>query len=289
VACNPTTLRRALVFGGWLCAAGVVTAQDARPQQAAPATAAPGPGAAAAAKDPADRLVADGDAHVRAGQTYAAVEDARADAEFEHAIDAFKQAIALAPARPVAYYRLADLYDTLHRPGLSVPLYKQIRAMLPGESMAAVLQGIAEFDLDQYEQAVTTLRGAVGMVAAPGTLAIANRYLGASYYFLKRYADAVAPYREAMRLDPGYAQASEELGLSHYRLGQIDDALAAHETSVRLEPGNAEYQLYLGRTYVAARRRDDALRVYATLKTLDATKARQLDTLINPQAPAARP
>ncbi len=279
---------RSLIFVGVsLLAIGEATAQDARdPQAAVP----PALGAATvAAREPADRFLADGDAHVRAGQAYAAVEDARADAEFEHAIDAFKQAIALAPARPVAYYRLADLYDTLHRPGLSVPLYKQIRVMLPGESMAAVLQGIAEFDLDRYDDAVATLQGAVTMVAAPGTLAIANRYLGASYYFLKRYADAVAPYREAMRLDPGYAQASEELGLTLFRLGQIDDALAAHQTSVRLEPGNAEYQWYLGRTYVAAKRRDDALRVYATLQGLDAAKARQLDALINPAAAPPHP
>lgn len=275
------------MLGAWLLAAGTAAAQgDRSPQSSVPAAPSSAP---AAAKDPADRFLADGDAHVRTGQVYAAAEDARADAEFEHAIDAFKQAIALAPTRPVAYYRLADLYDTLHRPGLSVPLYKQIRAMLPGESMAAVLQGIAEFDLDHYDEAVATLRGAVGMVAAPGTLAIANRYLGASYYFLKRYADAVAPYREAVRLDPGYAQASEELGLTHFRLGQIDEALAAHEASVRLEPANAEYQWYLGRTYVAARRREDALRVHATLQELDVAKARQLDALINPAGAAPHP
>lgn len=236
----------------------------------------------AAAGPSAEGYLAAGDAHVRAAEALAGRGDARADAEFDQAIEAFKKAIAVAPSRAVAYYRLADLYDTLHRPGLSVPLYKQIRTLLPGESMAAVLQGIAEFDLDQYEEAALTLRAAVGMVAAPGTLAIANRYLGASYYFMKRYAEAVAPYREAMRLDPGYAQASEELGLTHFRLGQLDEALAAHEASVRLEPGNAEYQLYLGRTYAAANRRDDAIRVHRVLQGLDAAKARQLDALLNP-------
>jgi tetratricopeptide (TPR) repeat protein len=262
--------------------AGAQDASGARPP-ATPSSAAAVPSAAlAAAAAAADDHLAAGDAHVRVAQAFAASGDARADAEFARAIDAFTRAIAAAPSRPVSYYRLADLYDTLHRPGLSVPLYKQIRALLPGESMAAVLQGIAEFDLDQYEQAITTLRAAVGMVAAPGTLAIANRYLGASYFFLKRYADAVDPYREAVRLDPGYAQASEELGLTHFRLGQIEASLAAHETSVRLEPGNAEYQWYLGRTYVAAHRREDAVRVHRTLQALDAGKARQLDALINP-------
>ncbi len=99
--------------------------------------------------------------------------------------------------------------------------------MLPGEGPARPCCRIAEFDLDQMRRRVTTLRGAVGLAVAPGTLAIANRYMGASITYSKRYADAVARIAgHAPR--PSYAQASEELGLTHHRLGRSIDALAAH-------------------------------------------------------------
>jgi tetratricopeptide (TPR) repeat protein len=48
--------------------------------------------------------------------------------------------------------------------------------------------------------------------------------LGASYYSLNKFQDAVFYFQKVIDLDPSYAEAYTSLGIACYSLGKIDDA-----------------------------------------------------------------
>jgi hypothetical protein len=56
---------------------------------------------------------------------------------------------------------------------------------------------------------------------------------------LERLDDAVASYREALRLDPGYVNARNNIGIELTRLARYDEALAELDEALRLDAANA--------------------------------------------------
>ena len=48
--------------------------------------------------------------------------------------------------------------------------------------------------------------------------------------------EAIAEYREAIRLQPDYAYAHSNLGLALLAQGKVDEAIAAHREALRLNP-----------------------------------------------------
>jgi tetratricopeptide (TPR) repeat protein len=111
----------------------------------------------------------------------------------------------------------------------------------------------------------------------------------------KKPEDAVAYYREAIRLGPDYAEAREGLGSAYYALKRFPDAEAALKDAIRLKPDLADAHFGLGMTLLAMGRKAEAQRVSVTLRRLDKGRAQQLDAAIGrmgggpPPAGAARP
>jgi tetratricopeptide (TPR) repeat protein len=58
--------------------------------------------------------------------------------------------------------------------------------------------------------------------------------------------EAADAYREAIRLDPGFAEAHFALGLACADLGRVDDALAAWEEAARARPGYVDAHYNIG-------------------------------------------
>jgi hypothetical protein len=75
--------------------------------------------------------------------------------------------------------------------------------------------------------------------AEPGD-AVAWNELGLAYIKLGRYQDAIAAYREALRLKPDYAEAWYNLGLSYALSGNRSAALEAVKELRRYDPQGAE-------------------------------------------------
>ncbi len=67
-----------------------------------------------------------------------------------------------------------------------------------------------------------------------------HQLLGNAHFYAKRFAEAVAEQQEAIRLDPGDADAWNSLGLAWEELGCHADARGAHLRAVSLRPGMFE-------------------------------------------------
>ncbi len=63
------------------------------------------------------------------------------------------------------------------------------------------------------------------LAAVPGLAAQVHKNLGSSHALLGDQGRAVDHYREALRLEPGLAEAHSCLGIHHVRLGEYEDAL----------------------------------------------------------------
>ena len=87
---------------------------------------------------------------------------------------------------------------------------------------------------------------------------------------------AVAAFRRAIALRPGFPDAWNELGFALRHQGRYAESLEAYGQALRLRPDFPEALEYLGEAYVKLGRLDDARRVLERLKPLDAGMAREL-------------
>ena len=71
--------------------------------------------------------------------------------------------------------------------------------------------------------------------------------------------DAIAAYREAIRLKPGYASAHVSLGVALYAMGKFDAAVATFREAIRLRPEDSTSHFNLGNGLQAKGQLDDAI------------------------------
>jgi predicted O-linked N-acetylglucosamine transferase (SPINDLY family) len=79
-----------------------------------------------------------------------------------------------------------------------------------------------------------------------------------------RVAEAVLCYRQALRIDPEFADAHEELGdtLRRHRSTTLDEPVSCYREAIRLKPDNAAAHHKLGRTLSNMGLVDDAITAY---------------------------
>lgn len=78
-----------------------------------------------------------------------------------------------------------------------------------------------------------------------------------------------ANLRQAIRLDPQFAEAYNLLAYVLAKEGEFDEALVSSKTAMRLSPRNQTYQMNFGQCLMAAAKWDDAEAVFQRLKASD--------------------
>ena len=70
-----------------------------------------------------------------------------------------------------------------------------------------------------------------------------------NYLKLKRYDEAIAPLKEAIRLNPDDAYAHNNLGITYAELKRYDEALVSYKEVIRINPDDAEAHNGLGASF----------------------------------------
>jgi len=122
------------------------------------------------------------------------------------AVEAFQQAIKLAPDLAEAHFRLALGYEALDK---------------------------REDAESQYKKAVETYKKHLD--ANPDD-AEAHYNLGQSYANLGNYSEAIREYRQATKLKTDDPDIYYDLGVAHTKLAQYDQAAAAFSKSLEIDP-----------------------------------------------------
>lgn len=140
-------------------------------------------------------------------------------------------------------YRRAAEAANRGRTAEAIHRYRELLAMQPGHvparsALAGLLEAAGDPDeaLDQLSQALRTAPDDAALLISRGAI----------YGRLKRYADAEADLRRALRHDPESVEGHLALALTLWRRGLPHEAAEILRRATTLEPDNATAHYYLG-------------------------------------------
>ena len=93
--------------------------------------------------------------------------------------------------------------------------------------------------------------------------------LGASYYKLDRYDDAVAQFQKALALDPDFPNLYGLLGSALFQRGDLEGAIGAYQKQIERTPDIAEFYYNLGLAYQRKEVLDEAVQAYQKVTELN--------------------
>jgi len=98
---------------------------------------------------------------------------------------------------------------------------------------------------------------------------VAWHLLGMAFGYLNFHDDAIAAYRQAVKLKPDDVLFGwDKLGSAYEKAGRMDDAIAVFQQAVRLNPDSALAWSFLGGAYKRAGRMNDATDAFQRAKKL---------------------
>ncbi|MGB8213134.1 MAG: tetratricopeptide repeat protein [Anaerolineales bacterium] len=162
----------------------------------------------------------------------------------EEAIQAYQNAISLAPEHISAWNNLGNLYIKLER----------------------------------HAEALTAFQKAIEQNASDG---VGWDGLGDLYHKLGRNDDAIYAFLKAIEFSPNYAHSWNGLGNSYMQDGRLDEALAAHQKAIEIDRRTVNSWLGLGDIYRLQGKNEDACIAYQTTLELDPQNARAWNQLGN--------
>lgn len=239
---------------------------------------------------------------------YAGLADlARARSDWAGALSAQRQMVRIAPQDTLAWVQLADVYLRAGRPERALASAERAIELAPSDGDAWLFKGAALYALKRHSEAIATLK--LGLALQPRRPAWGWGWLGDIYYGLMLYPEAIAAFREAVKLEPDDVSFRARLGMAlkdgfqfeeamalfeklkadypndpfpwrqigfvHSYLAQFEAAIPAYEKALSFDPKQAKVWLALMESYHAAGRREDVKRAYQKLLTVDSTWAEQ--------------
>ena len=112
-------------------------------------------------------------------------------------------------------------------------LYQDIIRVDPGHADALHLLGVAAHQRADHRRGADYIGRAI---ARQSQSALYHSNLGVCYRAMNRIPDAVASFREAIRLQPGFAGARYNLAMALEAAGSVDEALCEYREVLRTSP-----------------------------------------------------
>lgn len=154
-----------------------------------------------------------------------------------------------------------------------VEVLKQAIFINPDDAEAHCNLGAVYFTLGRYPEAIDACKQAICIKPDD---AEAHFCLGSSYFPLGRYPEAVDAFKEAIRIKPDLADAHFRLGASYAPLHRYPEAIDAYKQAIRIKPDAANAHFCLGLTYFLCGNSVSALEQHKILKDLNSDLANEL-------------
>jgi len=145
-------------------------------------------------------------------------------------------------------------------------------------------RGAACNSIGRYQEAIEDYKQAIRINP---DYAEAHYNLGVAYGELGRNQEAIDSFKQAIRIKQaarfniGLAEAHYNLGIIYGKLGRDQEAIESFKQAIKIKPDYVEAHCILGAAYLEIGDKEAALEEYKILKTLDAEKANELFKLIN--------
>jgi tetratricopeptide (TPR) repeat protein len=192
--------------------------------------------------------------------------------------DYAETATALAPAK-AHFDRGLALFDKGNKEGEIAELREAVR-LKPGDADAHIALGQALFD-DKIEDSIAEFRQ--GLRLKPGDTratallkdaitrkdAIGADVVGLAFLNLGNWNSAITKFREAIRIEPNYAEWHADLSDALRNKGDLGGALSEAQEAVRLDSHLAEAHYQLAKALEANGKKRDAFKEYEHATELD--------------------
>lgn len=133
--------------------------------------------------------------------------------------------------------------------------------------------GREQFSLGNIAGAIQAYRQALEMEPE---FADVHLSLGHAYLRLQKSPEAIKAFKEATRINPEMEEAYYGLGLEYFRAGKMKEAAQAFKKAVNVRPGMAKAHYGLALAYQEMGKQDQLIEEYRILQTLDAQLAKKL-------------
>jgi len=192
--------------------------------------------------------------------------------EFKLAIRELTRALALKPGDRAAQTNLAVAYEQLGEHDKSLTVFRSLsrsqdrgaRATLPSSIVIFYIRALAA--TRQTELAITEAQSAVA--AAPGDPVLRDT-LGSLEAQRQQWNDAEGQFKEAVRLNPTFAEAHLHFGLTLMMQQKIAAAVQELRTAAELSPQSATTQVDLAQSLIASGDNTSAIPVLQRALALD--------------------
>lgn len=181
------------------------------------------------------------------------------EGNFTEALPQLQEAVRLMPASAVAQNALGEAYQAVGDSKTARAAFEN--AVRLDGSLGAAHANLGQVLLETGDSAaaVKHLDRAIALLGQSPDAAH-SQYLRARIYADQEEPEkAVALLKQAVALQPDFAEAWSDLGQAHKSLREYAPAFAAFERSVRLDPGNAVSQYRLGAEYLRLRKPHEAV------------------------------
>ena len=151
--------------------------------------------------------------------------------KFDEAVEAYEQAIELAPEKTFIWGHLGNLYTRLGLHAEAVEAFLNTLEHNPVDSIAWNGLGNAYANTGRVDEAIEAYRKAVELNDC-----FIEPWISLGNLFKKQNlnADAIKAYQKAAGMDPNNALAWNELGNIYFELGDFDPAVDAYNIAIRL-------------------------------------------------------
>jgi tetratricopeptide (TPR) repeat protein len=224
--------------------------------------------------------------------------------DYLNAAIAWKKSDAISPLDRHLQFSLAMAYMRISRPDWARKQLESLAAQDPTDALYPYWLGRIEYDAQHFNEAIAHFQHAI---ALDPTMARAYDNLGLCYYrnnwndqavvsfkkaieldkaaphpsawpylnlaitqqFVDQMSDAEANLREALRIDPDFAQAHFQLGCLLETLGRLDAAIVELKEAVRLNAGYPEPHIAMARIYKQLGKKSEAqeeVKIYLRLR-----------------------
>jgi tetratricopeptide (TPR) repeat protein len=169
-----------------------------------------------------------------------------ANGNFGEAVNLYRRTLELAPDMANASMNLALALHASGRYGEAVEAYRRITEKQPDNPEAWYNMGLADEALGNSDDAAGAYARVVEL--APDRL-LAWQNMGRVQLSLERYGDAIASYSKVAELSKDNAEALNNIALASYYTGRFEESIAAYEKVLTVAPENVRAWGSMGLTY----------------------------------------
>lgn len=236
------------------------------------------------------------------------VHTARLRGDWFGALHAQRRVVQLDAENPVNWIELASLYGRNGRPERALASAERAIALAPDNGDAWLFKGGALSEMKRHREAIEAMHKAISLM--PHRMDWAWGWLADIYYALRLFPQAIAAYREALKLAPDDDSlkgrlaialkdglhleealrvfeklrdshpedpfAWRQIGFVNSYLDKAEVAIPAYEKSLSYDRKQGKVWAALMEAYHSTGRREDVKRAYQNLLSVDKTWAEQI-------------